>query len=151
MVATSPFLQKLAAPLLDELRAVKYLKDFAANTDVIGAHAEAVVRRLVSRTASPLRVSTGAVIDEALDPKKVPQVDTPSSRSLLFESPRDGCQLKRHKNIPTIRQWESFACVRQKRPATRLCNRSSLKVVALCSSRSKRMVTAFQARKGHAG
>jgi hypothetical protein len=89
MAATSPFLQKLAAPLLDELRAVKYLKDFAANTDVIGAHAEAVVRRLVSRTVSPLRVSTGAVIDEALDPKNVPQVDTiiwsPNPMPALFE------------------------------------------------------------------
>ncbi len=91
MISATQFLEFVASPLVEELRAIDALKKFTANTDVIGAHAEAVVRRLVRRVVEPLRVSTGAVISEELcaDPEKVPQLDTiiwqPCPAPALFE------------------------------------------------------------------
>jgi hypothetical protein len=73
---TKEFLERLARPLLAELASVNSLKEFTTNSDVIGAHAEAVVRRLVARTVHPLRVSTGTVIDVGIPPGDTLQFDT---------------------------------------------------------------------------
>jgi hypothetical protein len=72
------FLNLVAAPIVDELKSIAGLKELVTNSAVIGAHAEAVVRRLVRRIVHPLRVSTGAVISEHLcrDPENIPQLDT---------------------------------------------------------------------------
>ena len=72
------FLDDLASPVVEELRAIEGIKKFTTNSDVIGAHAECSVRRLVSRFVRPLRVCTGAVISEQLcaNPRSVPQLDT---------------------------------------------------------------------------
>jgi N-glycosidase YbiA len=54
------------------------IKKLANNTAVIGAYAEATVRKFVATTLSPLRVSSGAVVSPTLstNPKKIPQIDT---------------------------------------------------------------------------
>jgi hypothetical protein len=91
MLNAAKFLDLVATPLVEEFRAIEAIKKFTTNTDVIGAHAEATVRRLVARVVHPLRVCTGAVISEELcsNPKKVPQIDTiiwqPSPAPALFE------------------------------------------------------------------
>jgi hypothetical protein len=91
MATAAEFLDLVATPLVEELKAVEGLKKFTMNTAVIGAHAEAAVRRLVGRIVHPLRVSSGAVISEELcaKPKTVPQIDTiiwqPCPAPALFE------------------------------------------------------------------
>jgi hypothetical protein len=91
MITATEFLNLFATPLVEELKAIEGLKGFTSNTAVIGAHAEAVVRRLVRRVVAPLHVSTGAVISEQLcaDPGKVPQLDTiiwfPCPAPAIFE------------------------------------------------------------------
>ena len=91
MITATEFLDLFATPLVEELKAIEGLKKFTSNTDVIGAHAEAVVRRLVRRVVAPLHVSTGAVISEQLcaEPGKVPQLDTiiwlPCPAPAIFE------------------------------------------------------------------
>ncbi|MGE5295718.1 MAG: hypothetical protein ACM3VT_12895 [Solirubrobacterales bacterium] len=91
MMSAAQFLECFATPLVEELRAIEGLKKFTTNSDVIGAHAEAVVRRLVRRVVEPLRVSTGAVISPELcvKPNEVPQLDTiiwlPCPAPALFE------------------------------------------------------------------
>ena len=91
MIAATEFLDLFATPLVEELKAIEGLKKFTSNTDVIGAHAEAVVSRLVRRVVEPLHVSTGAVISEQLcsQPDKVPQLDTiiwfPCPAPAIFE------------------------------------------------------------------
>jgi hypothetical protein len=91
MVTPQEFLKIYATPLVDELKAVEGLKKFITNSDVIGAHAEAAVRRLIRRVVEPLHVSTGAVISEQLcsNPQQVPQLDTiiwqPCPAPAIFE------------------------------------------------------------------
>ena len=91
MITATEFLDLFATPLVEELKAIEGLKKFTSNTDVIGAHAEAVVRRLVRRVVEPLHVSSGAVISEQLcaHPDKVPQLDTiiwfPCPAPAIFE------------------------------------------------------------------
>ena len=91
IVDAPKFLRLVATPLVEELRAIEGMKEFTTNSAVIGAHAEAAVRRLVARVVHPLRVSSGAVISEALcsEPRAVPQLDTiiwqPSPAPALFE------------------------------------------------------------------
>jgi hypothetical protein len=91
MLDAKQFLYAVATPLVEELRAIEGIKRFTTNPDVIGSHAEAAVRRLVSHVVHPLRVSTGAVISEELcsQPKEVPQLDTiiwqPSPAPAVFE------------------------------------------------------------------
>jgi hypothetical protein len=72
------FMKAVAEQFMAELIPNASIKQFTTNTDVIGAYAEASVRRFVARMVDPARVSTGAVISEKLcaSPKDVPQVDT---------------------------------------------------------------------------
>jgi hypothetical protein len=91
MIPATKFLDLVATPLVEELKAIEGLKKFTTNSTVIGAHAEAIVRRLVGRVVDPLRVSTGAVISEELcaKPECIPQLDTiiwlPCPAPALFE------------------------------------------------------------------
>ncbi len=72
------FLRELAKQLSFELVPNESIRNFTTNSEIIGAYAEATVREFVRRMVEPLRVSTGAVIDEKLcsEPAKVPQIDT---------------------------------------------------------------------------
>lgn len=72
------FMRLVAEDLVRELTPNLTIKKFANNTDVIGAFAEASVRRFVDKMVAPARVSTGAVISETLceAPDNVPQIDT---------------------------------------------------------------------------
>lgn len=56
------YLRAYADQIGQELFGVARIKPFAANTDILGAYAEACVRRLVRRTVYPLQVSRGSVI-----------------------------------------------------------------------------------------
>ena len=78
MKGPARFLESVAMPLVDELRSIEALKTFTTNPDVIGAHAEAAVRKFVARVVHPLRVCTGSVISEELcaTPRTVPQLDS---------------------------------------------------------------------------
>ncbi|MFL5330335.1 MAG: hypothetical protein ACJ8C4_15650 [Gemmataceae bacterium] len=71
------FMRMVADEMIRDLTSNAAIKKFADNTDVIGAYAEAGVRRFVERMMAPARVSTGAVISEKLcvNPKQVPQID----------------------------------------------------------------------------
>ena len=72
------FLTSLSEQLVEELRPTAAIDTFTTNPDVIGAFAEARVRDLVTRLATPLHVCTGAVISPELcrQPRQVPQIDT---------------------------------------------------------------------------
>jgi hypothetical protein len=52
MISATKFLNLVATPLVDELKAIEGLKKFTTNPNVIGAHAEAIVRRLVGRVVA---------------------------------------------------------------------------------------------------
>src|ERR1051325_10906891 len=68
------YLEMIAGFLVDELRPVLNIEGVTKNTDLLGKYAEASVRRLVHRIVSPMRVSTGAVLDYPL-PKTLRQID----------------------------------------------------------------------------
>jgi len=97
------FLHLLADQLVSELRPNEAIKKFTSNPAVIGAYAEASLRRFVERVVFPLRVSTGAVIDEKLcsKPQSIPQLDimiwSPSPAPAIFNVgdfglvPRSSC------------------------------------------------------------
>jgi hypothetical protein len=72
------FMRMVADELVRELTPTATIKKFVDNSDVIGAFAEASVRRFVEKMVAPARVSTRAVISETLcdTPDKVPQIDT---------------------------------------------------------------------------
>ncbi len=73
----SKFLHQLAPHILADLQPPQALKQFTSNSDVVGAYIEAGVRKFVRTYLSPIRVSTGAVIDQAQSPgSKIPQLDT---------------------------------------------------------------------------
>ena len=75
---TSEFLRALAPHLLAELRPPAEFARFTRNSAVVGAYVESAVRQLIIRYVTPLRVSTGAVIDQTNRPfdLRLPQVDT---------------------------------------------------------------------------
>jgi hypothetical protein len=97
------FLEQLAPHILAELKPPEDLKKFTRNSDVVGHYVEASVRQLVRRYLAPIRVCTGAVIDQAQSPgsEKIPQLDTiawiPGPVSAVFEVgefglvPRSSC------------------------------------------------------------
>jgi hypothetical protein len=57
------FASMVAEQLVHELQPVLRIKQFTENSVLLGAYAEATVRRLARRMVDPMRVSTGAVID----------------------------------------------------------------------------------------
>jgi hypothetical protein len=72
------FLKLLAPHILAELSPPSEVKKFTSNPAVVGAYVEAAVRELVRRHVFPMRVATGAVIDQSNIPgdPKLPQLDT---------------------------------------------------------------------------
>ena len=99
----SVFLKTLAPHVIAELKPPSDLKAFTRNSAVVGAYVEAGIRQLVRRYLAPIRVSTGAVIDQSQKPgsKEIPQLDTiawiPGPVSAVFEVgefalvPRSSC------------------------------------------------------------
>ncbi len=83
------FLEKLAEQLASELTANNSIRDFTRNPELIGAYAEATVRRLITRIVSPLRVSRGSIVYEGICPDSVPEIDaiiwTPCPMPAVFE------------------------------------------------------------------
>jgi hypothetical protein len=85
------FLRLLAPHIVGELRPPTEIKEFTKNTAAIGAYVEGAVRELIRRQVHPLRVATGAVIDEANKPgdPRLPQLDTivwaPSPAPAVFQ------------------------------------------------------------------
>lgn len=88
----SEFLRQVARQILAELRPPNEIKKFTSNSDVVGAYVEAGVRRFVQKYLAPIRVCSGAVIDQNQVPgsKKIPQLDTiawiPGPVPAIFES-----------------------------------------------------------------
>ena len=85
------FLEALAPHLLAELRPPSEFARFTRNSAVVGAYVESAVRQLIVRYVAPLRVSTGAVIDQSNKPfdPRLPQLDTiiwaPSPAPAVFQ------------------------------------------------------------------
>lgn len=72
--AQAKYLRRIAEQLVHELQPIVTMKDVTRNSDLLGAYAEAAVRNLVNRIVSPMRVSTGAVIDYP-EPETLRQID----------------------------------------------------------------------------
>jgi hypothetical protein len=71
------FLHMLAERIVDDIQPPSGVWKMTHNTDVTGAYAEQAVRELVRRYVSPLRVSSGSVVDVSNEPGEcVPQLDT---------------------------------------------------------------------------
>lgn len=97
------FLELLAEQLVSRLAPNDSIKKFTSNSAVIGAYAEASLRGFIETVVTPLRVCTGAVIDEKLcsDSDTVPQIDTiiwsPCPSPAIFQAgdfglvPRSSC------------------------------------------------------------
>jgi hypothetical protein len=58
----------------DDLAQIDALKDWTTNPALLGALAEACVRRLISRVVYPLRVSSGTIVDYPVA-ENLPQID----------------------------------------------------------------------------
>jgi hypothetical protein len=65
---------EVARRLVGNLRDVVELRDWTTNTELLGAYAESMVRDLVRNIVSPLRVSTGTVVDYPVN-RTAPQLD----------------------------------------------------------------------------
>lgn len=98
----SAFLKQLAPQIVAELKPPKELKTFTNNSDIIGDYVEAGVRQFVRKYLSPIRVSTGGVIDQNQSPGgHIDQLDTiawiPGPVAAVFEFgdfglvPRSSC------------------------------------------------------------
>jgi len=67
-------LRFVAKQLANELQSVANMKEVTNSPPLLGAYAEAAVRRLVVRMVSPMRVCTGAILDFP-QPAKLRQID----------------------------------------------------------------------------
>jgi len=68
------YLETVATQLVNELRPILEIKGVTANTDLLGKYTEAAVRSLVHRIVHPMRLSTGAVLDQPI-PVPLRQID----------------------------------------------------------------------------
>jgi hypothetical protein len=96
------FLNQLAAQIVAEIQTAAEIKRFTSNTAIIGQYVEASVRQFIRKYLSPIRVSTGGVIDQDQTPGGyIPQLDTiawiPGPVAAIFEIgdfglvPRSSC------------------------------------------------------------
>jgi hypothetical protein len=96
------FLQQLAPQIVAEIQTAAEIKRFTSNTAIIGLYVEASVRQFIRKYLSPIRVSTGGVIDQDQTPGGyTPQLDTiawiPGPVAAVFEIgdfglvPRSSC------------------------------------------------------------
>jgi len=67
-------MQFIAKQLAHELQLVAGMKEVTSSPPLLGAYAEAAVRRLVHRMVSPMRVCSGAILDFP-QPDKLRQID----------------------------------------------------------------------------
>ncbi len=85
------FLRQLAPHILADLKPPTDLMRFTTNTDIVGGYVEASVRQFVKRYLFPIRVCSGAVIDQSQTPGSghIPQLDTiawiPNPAPAVFE------------------------------------------------------------------
>jgi len=91
MTSSQAFMDALACQLAHELTGHGTLRGFVGrNTALIGAYAEASVRRFITRVVSPLQVSTGTIVYEDNFGKNPPQLDviiwSPTIAPAIFES-----------------------------------------------------------------
>lgn len=71
------FLSQLAPQIVAEVQTATEIKKFTNNPAIIGQYVETSVRRFIRGYLSPIRVSTGGVIDESQTPGDyIPQLDT---------------------------------------------------------------------------
>jgi hypothetical protein len=96
------FLTLLASQIVAEIQTAAEIKKFTNNTALIGQYVEASVRQFVRKYLSPIRVSTGGVIDQDQTPGGyIPQLDMiawiPGPVAAVFEVgdfglvPRSSC------------------------------------------------------------
>ena len=96
------FLNQLAAQIVAEIQTAIEIKKFTSNTAIIGQYVEASVRQFIRKYLSPIRISTGGVIDQDQTPGGyIPQLDTiawiPGPVAAIFEVgdfglvPRSSC------------------------------------------------------------
>ena len=78
--ALAEHFKQLADHLTHEMHEITTIRSLANNSDVVGAYAEALVRRFVRRTVAPLRVSTGAIL-------RFPQTDKVNQEDLIIWAP----------------------------------------------------------------
>jgi len=87
------YLKRIAQQLVHELEPVMTMKEMTRNSDLLGAYAEAAVRSLVHRIVSPMRVSTGAVLDYP-EAEQLSQIDIiiwmPHPAPAIYEVERFG-------------------------------------------------------------
>lgn len=97
-----PFLRQLAPQIVAEIQTAVQIKKFTNNTALIGQYVETNIRQFVRRYLSPIRVSTGGVIDQDQTPGAyIPQLDMiawiPGPVAAIFEVgdfglvPRSSC------------------------------------------------------------
>jgi hypothetical protein len=93
LTAQAAYLKRIAEQLVHELQPIVAMKEMTRNSDLLGAYAEAAVRNLVHRAVSPMRVSTGAVIDYP-EPPSLRQLDIiiwmPHPAPAIYEVERFG-------------------------------------------------------------
>jgi hypothetical protein len=99
---TLAFLNQLAPQIVAEIQTAAEIKKFTSNTAIIGQYVEASVRQFIRKYLSPIRVSTGGVIDQDQTPGGyISQLDTiawiPGPVAAIFEIgdfglvPRSSC------------------------------------------------------------
>lgn len=70
----SEYLAGFAEHVVHELRQVLHIKAVANNTDLLGAYAEASIRRIIRSVVHPMHVSRGGILDFP-EPDKLMQLD----------------------------------------------------------------------------
>jgi hypothetical protein len=96
------FLRQLAPQIVAEIQTATEIRKFTNNTEIIGQYVETSVRQFSRKYLSPIRVSTGGVIDQNQTPGGyIPQLDTiawiPGPVAAVFEVgdfglvPRSSC------------------------------------------------------------
>ena len=87
---TEKFLEFFIEDFSRELNNLR-LKDLTTNSDIIGAYAENIVRKMIARAINFARISTGSVVTvENVRDKKLAQIDTiiwiPNPLPAIFEA-----------------------------------------------------------------
>lgn len=87
---TEKFLEFFIEDFSRELNNLR-LKDLTTNSDIIGAYAENIVRKMIARVINFARISTGSVVTvENVRDKKLAQIDTiiwiPNPLPAIFEA-----------------------------------------------------------------
>ena len=106
--ALTEHLTQLSNHLTHEMREVTKIWNLAGNTDVVGAYAEAVVRRFVRRTVAPLRVSTGAVF-------RFPKPETVNQEDLIIWAPNPATAILDVDDFAIVPEGSVFGVIEVKK------------------------------------